>query len=161
MLNLLTSRRSIRRLAGTVADAVRSVVAPSALVVAQQQPVAAPAAPEPTGLFTEAELPPVEQIEAAAFGFDLACDSARSADRAKRKHRKLSDKLPSGTYGQWLIRRVPSSRQTPDLVAIRATYARLGLGDVPMRDTAPSLRVERVAQPAAVEPNPAAELIAA
>jgi len=135
--------RNIRGILGTVSAAVRSVVNPAGLVADQAEP-AVVEAPDPAGLFTEAELPPVADIERAAFAFDLACDSARAADRAKRKHRKLIDRLPSGVYGQWVVRRVASSRQTPDLVAIRATYERLGLGDVPMRDTAPSLRVERV-----------------
>lgn len=150
MLNFLMTPRTVgtvRGLLGLVADAVRSVVAPATLV---EQTTEAPApAADPAGLFTEDEMPPVEQIERAALGFDLAADSARAADRAKRKHRKLLDRLPAGTYGQWIVRRVASSRQTPDLVAIRATYERLGLGDVPMRDTAPSLRVERVEVPAA------------
>lgn len=131
-----------RRIATTARDAIRCVIAPAALVADQAE---APAAvDEPAGLFTEDELPPVEDIARAALGYDLAADSARSADRAKRKHRKVLDRLPSGTYGQWLVRRVASGKQTPDLVAIRATYERLGLGQVPMRTVAPSLRVERV-----------------
>src|SRR5688500_169455 len=110
--------RSMRGLLGTVADAVRSIVDPAALVQAQQPAVvevAEVAAPEPTGLYTEAEMPTVEAIERAALSYDLACDSARAADRAKRKHRKLLDKLPAGTYGGWIVRRVASNRQTVDL----------------------------------------------
>jgi hypothetical protein len=151
VLNLLTSRRSARRLLGTVADAVRSVVAPSALVVAQQPATAE--APEPAGLFTEDELPPVEDIERAALGYDMAADNARSADRAKRKYRKLLDRLPAdGIYGAWRVYRKPSARQTVDLDAVRRIFEQHGLGEVPMRDTAPSLRVERVAQPAELIP---------
>lgn len=155
MLNLLMSpraARNIRGLIGTVSAAVRSVVAPSTLVEQTEAP-AVVEAPDPAGLYEADEMPELAAIERAALGFDLAADNARSADRAKRKHRKILDRLPSGAYGQWLVRRVASSRQTPDLVAIRATYERLGLGDVPMRDTAPSLRVERIDVPADTEPS--------
>jgi hypothetical protein len=139
----------IGALAGVAADAVRSVIAPATLVE-QPEPAAeaeAPAvveAPDPTDLFADDELPAVEDIERAALGFDLAADSARSADRAKRKHRKLLDRLPAGTYGAWLVRRVASSRQTVDLEKVRAIFEQHGLGDVPMRDNAPSLKVERI-----------------
>lgn len=151
MFNLLTSprtARSMRGLLGTVSDAVRSVIAPAALVQAQQpeQPavVETPApATDPAGLYTEAEMPPVADVERAALSYDLACDSARAADRAKRKHRKLLDRLPAGTYGGWIVRRVASTRQTVDLDKVRAIFKAHGLGEVPMRDTAPSLRVER------------------
>lgn len=143
MRNLLT-----RRITRRITDAVRSVVTPAALVRDQEQQDQVPAtttAPEPTDLYTEDELPAIEDIEAAAFGFDLASDSARSADRAKRKHRKLLDKLPAGIYGTWLISRTPSNRQVADLEAIRATYARLALGPVPMRTASPSLKATRAA----------------
>ena len=148
MLNLLMSprtARTVRGLIGTLADAVRSVVAPATLV--EQTAPEAPTvveAPEPAGLFTEDETPAIEDIERAALGYDLAADSARSADRAKRKHRKLLDRLPAGTYGSWRVRRVASNRQTVDLDKVRAIFKAHGLGDVPMRDNAPSLRVERI-----------------
>ena len=147
MIHLLMSprtARTVRSLIGTVSDAVRSVVNPAALVADQAEAPAVVEAPEPAGLYTEAELPAVEDIARAALGYDLAADSARSADRAKRKHRKVLDRLPSGTYGGWLVRRVASSKQTPDLVKIRAIFEEHGLGQVPMRTVAPSLRVERV-----------------
>jgi len=95
----------------------------------------------PVDVYSPAEMPPVEAIEAAAADYAAAADMARAADRGKRKARKLLGRLPAGLYGPWLIERVPSSRQTPDLEAIRATYTRLGLGEVPMRTCAPSLRV--------------------
>lgn len=147
MFQLLMSPRAARNIRGlltTVSAAVRSVVSPAALVADQAEPAVAEPV-EAADLYTEADMPAVEDIERAAFAFDLASDSARAADRAKRKHRRLLDKVPAGRYGQWLIRRVESSRVTPDLVAIRATYERLGLGEVPMRKVAPSLRVELVA----------------
>lgn len=143
MIHLLTSpstRRTLRGLLGTVSAAVRSVVNPAGLVADQAEPVEAL---EPAGLFTEDELPPVKDIARAALSFDLAADNARRADRAKRAARKMLDRLPAGTYGNWVIERVASSRQTADLDAIRATYKRLGLGAIPMKDAAPSLKVRR------------------
>jgi hypothetical protein len=134
----------IIRTARRITDAVRSVTNPAALVLDQEQQDQVPAvAAEPDGLYTEADMPELADIERACFGFDLAADSARSADRAKRKHRRLLDRLPAGLYNGWLVSRTPSNRQVADLEAIRATYARLGLGPVPMRTAAPSLRVTR------------------
>lgn len=163
MFNLLMSPRTARTVrgligavVGTAADAVRSVIAPASLVeqpapAVETEAPAAVEAPDPAGLFADDELPAVEDIERAALGYDLAADSARSADRAKRKHRKLLDRLPAGTYGAWLVRRVASSRQTVDLEKVRAIFEQHGLGDVPMRDNAPSLRVERIVAAADVE----------
>jgi hypothetical protein len=145
VLNLLTSPRTVgtvRSLLGTVADAVRSVVAPATLVEHTEAP-AIVEAPDPAGLYEADEIPAVEDIERAALGYDLAADSARSADRAKRKHKKLLDRLPSGLYGGWLISRTPSNRQVADLDQIRATYEGLGLGPIPMRQASPSLKVTR------------------
>lgn len=142
MFHLLTSprtARTVRGLIGTLvesaADAIRSLAPTEAPVVE---------APDPTDIYTDDNMPAVEDIERAAFGFDLAADSARAADRAKRKYRKLLDRLPAGTYGQWLIRRVTTNRQTVDLDAVRRIFKENGLGDVPMRDAAPALRVERI-----------------
>jgi hypothetical protein len=146
--------------AGLLADGVRSIVNPAALVEAktatETPAVVEPTeAPEPAGLFTEAELPAVEEIERAALGYDLAADSARSADRAKRKHRRLLDQLPAGRYGAWIVERIASNKTTPDLVAIKAIFEQHQLGDVPMRSVAASLKVRRAPAevvPADVEP---------
>ncbi|MFE9880453.1 hypothetical protein [Streptomyces sp. NPDC005784] len=152
MLNLLMSprtARTVRGLLGTVADAVRSVITPAALIEAQQlETIETETAPDPASVYAADELPEVEAIETAAAEFAAAADQARTADRAKRKTRKLLDRLPAGLYGGWLVSRTPSSRQTADLEAIRATYERLGLGPVPMKQSAPSLKVERVDVPA-------------
>ena len=150
MLNVLMrprgARKTSRRLIGAICDAVRSVVAPAALVLDQ-----APAtAPDPANVYTADELPPLAEIENAAAEYDRSADQARRADRGKRAARKVLDRLPTGLYGGWLVSRTPSSRQTADLDAIRATYKRLGLGPVPMKQSAPSLKVERVEVPAAV-----------
>lgn len=147
----LAAPRGVRRALRVVSDAVRSVIAPAALVRTGT-------VPDPADVYTDEEMPAPEAIEAAAADYAAACDAARAADRGKRRAKKLLGRLPAGRYGRWLVERVPSSRQTPDLEAIRATYARLGLGDVPMRPCAPSLRVtalEEAADPAVVEELPA------
>lgn len=149
MIRSVTSRA--RRAFRTAADAVRSTVAPASLVRSRTDETA----PDPANVFTPDEMPAPEAIEGAAADYAAATDRARSGDRGKRKARKLLDRLPAGRYGAWTVERVPSSRQTPDLEAIRATYQRLGLGDVPMRTCAPSLRVTRAA--ADVVPFPAAD----
>jgi hypothetical protein len=131
-----------RRIFSFFSDAVRSVVAPASLFEAP--------APDPSDAYTPDELPPVAEIEAAAAEFDRSADQARRADRGKRSARKVLDRLPAGLYGSWLISRTPSCRQTADLDQIRATYKRLGLGPVPMKPSAPSLKVERVEVPVLV-----------
>ncbi|MCZ4509344.1 hypothetical protein O3Q52_14285 [Streptomyces sp. ActVer] len=135
--------RTVRGVLGTLADAVRSVVAPASLADQAEAP-AIVEAPDPAGVLAADELPPVEQIETAAREYERAADQARRADRGKRAAKKVLDKLPAGIYGGWKVFRTPSSRQTPDLAAITETYKRLGLGPVPMKPCAPSLKVERV-----------------
>jgi hypothetical protein len=107
--------------------------------ITQLAPVA-----EPAEVFAPEDLPAVEDIEAAASMYFRAADQARTADRAKRKARKLLDLLPVGRYGAWDITRESTGRQTADLDEIRATYQRLGLGPVPMKAAAPSLKVARI-----------------
>jgi hypothetical protein len=148
-----TRGTTLRRLIGTVASGIRSVTDPAGLIADQTNRVdsaTVAADPDPAGLFAEDELPAVEDIERAAFGYDLAADSARSADRAKRKHRKLLDRIPAGQFGNWLISREPSNRQVADLDQIRAIFKQHDLGEVPMRGCAPSLKVERAIVPAGV-----------
>lgn len=98
-------------------------------------------APAGAGLLAAADMPPVETIEAAAAEYDEAAEQARAAERSKRRARKLLDLIPAGTYGRALVERIPSAKMTPDLDAIRAVYARAGLGEVPMKPVAPTLRV--------------------
>ncbi|OHV21190.1 hypothetical protein BBK14_07880 [Parafrankia soli] len=97
--------------------------------------------PAGPALLAAADMPPVETIEAAAAEYDEAAEQARTAERGKRRARKLLDHIPAGTYGRALVERVESARTTPDLDAIRAAYARAGLGEVPMKPIAPTLRV--------------------
>ncbi len=146
MLNLLMSpraARTIRGLAGTLADAVRSVIDPAALVADQAEP-AVVEAPDPAGLYEPDEIPAVETIEAAAREYERAADQARRADRGKRAAKKVLDKLPAGIYGTWRVFRTPSSRQTPDLAEITRIFKANNLGPVPMKPCGPSLKVELV-----------------
>jgi hypothetical protein len=133
--------RSAHTFVSRLADAARSVVAEFRSPVAQQatQPTA-----EPADVFTVDELPAVADIEAAAALYFRAADQARTADRAKRKARKLLDRLPAGRHGSWDITREPSGRETVDLDAVRKLFKQHNLGDVPMRTSAPSLKVRRV-----------------
>jgi hypothetical protein len=145
MLNLLTSPRTVRTVRsafGLVADAVRSVVAPSTLVEQTTTPEVVEA-PDPADTYSADEMPELATIERAALSLDLANDNARRADRAKRAARKVLDRLPAGTYGTWIVERVTSSRQTADLDQIRAIFKANGLGPVPMKSNAPSLKVRR------------------
>lgn len=152
MLNLLMSprtARTVRGLLGTVADAVRSIVTPAALVEAQQLGnIETETAPDPAGLYEADELPDTDVIEAAAKEYERAADQARRADRGKRAAKKVLDRLPAGVYGTWRIFRTPSSRQTPDLAEITRIFKANGLGPVPMKRCADSLKVEAVEVPA-------------
>jgi len=140
VLDLLTSRKSrpisvrafVNRTVARITATVAEFLAPS--------PVA-----EPDGLFAPGELPPLDDILAAAAEYDRAGDQARRADRGKRAARRILDRLPVGRYGVWDVERVPSGRSTADLDEIRATYKRLGLGQIPMKSSAPSLKVRKVA----------------
>ncbi|MGW3927817.1 hypothetical protein ACWECC_06930 [Streptomyces microflavus] len=131
------------RLVTIVSDAVRSVVAPASLMTEVEAPTVAP---DPAGLYEADEVPPVADIEAAAAAFDTAAQQARAGDRGKRAAKKILDRLPAGRYGAWLVSRTVSNRQTADLDKIRAIFKTHGLGPVPMKSSAPSLKVERLAE---------------
>lgn len=151
------TRRTARRFFGAITDAVRSVTAPAALV----QDKADTLVPDPADTYSAEEMPAVEDIAAAAREYDRSTDLARRADRGKRAAKKVLGRLPAGTYGDWLVERVASNRETADLDAIRATYKALGLGPVPMKRNAPSLKVRRIEAPVAeTTVDTAAELVA-
>jgi hypothetical protein len=146
VFHLLTSprtARTVRGLAGTLADAVRSIVNPAALV-ADQAPAAVVEAPEPAGLYTEDEMPDTAAIARAALSLDLANDNARRADRSKRAAKKILTRLPSGIYSGWKVYRKPSARMTPDLEAIGRILREHGIREIPMKPCADSLVVELV-----------------
>lgn len=157
MLHLLTTPRTVRTvrgILGTIADAARSVITPATLVADQADTstvVTTVEVPDPADVLAADELPPVETIEAAAREYERAADQARRADRGKRAAKKVLDKLPAGIYGGWKVFRTPSSRQTPDLAEITRIFKAHNLGPVPMKDCAPSLKVEQVEVLAAVE----------
>lgn len=129
----------LRSIARTASRAVRSVIAPASLF----EP-ASSAVVEPAGLLAVDELPPVEDIAAAASAYMQAAEQARAADRGKRAARKLLDRLPAGMYGGWSVVREPSGRQTVDLDEVRRLFKQHGLGPVPMKSAAPTLKVARV-----------------
>jgi hypothetical protein len=79
---------------------------------------------------------------AAAVAFDLAADAARKADQTKRKARKTLDRIPTGRFGRAAISWEKSARQTPDLERIAELLKTIGVTEIPMRDCAPTLRVE-------------------
>lgn len=143
MRNLLTAAR---RAATTVRHAVLSVTAPSNLFDLPAVNVTVPA--EPADLYTADEMPAADDIHAAARAYADAADQARRADRGKRAARKILDRLPAGRYGAWNVERVPSSRTTADLNEIRRIFKAHGLGPVPMRAAAPSLKITRAEIPA-------------
>ncbi|MEU6703850.1 hypothetical protein [Streptomyces wuyuanensis] len=120
-------------------------------------PADKPEAPEPTGLYDADEMPAVEDIETAAADYQKATEQARAGDRGKRAAKKILDRLPAGRYGSWIVSRIESNRQTADLDAIRAIFKTHGLGPVPMKQAAPSLRVELAAEQA----EPAADALVA
>ena len=144
MINLLMPRqtaaritrrlmnRAVARVTATVAEFRASVVQPTT------QPVA-----DPADVYTAAELPAVEDIDAAASLYFRMADQARTADRGKRKAKKILDRLPAGRHGSWDISREPSGRETVDLDAVRKIFKQHGLGPVPMKSSAPSLKVHK------------------
>lgn len=140
------SRGSLRRSLAQVLT--RAAVGISNVAAEFAAPKPSPAV-EPAGLLAADELPPAEEIAAAASAFAKAAEQARAADRGKRAARKLLDRLPVGLYGGWSVEREPSGRQTVDLDAVRRIFKQHGLGAVPMKSAAPTLKVSRVVPAAA------------
>ncbi|WP_042427478.1 hypothetical protein [Streptacidiphilus anmyonensis] len=141
MINLLTPRKSAR------SGGFRAVLARLSESIAEfRAPVPAPAVVEPdtSEFFTEQEMPPAEDIAEAARLYFRACDEARSADRAKRKAKGILSKLRVGTYSGWEITREPSGRTVADLDEIKRIFKANGLGPIPVKASAPSLKVRRV-----------------
>ena len=132
-----------RRLLTAARDAVRSVVAPAALVTAQaaQTPTEPVTVPDPANVYTADDMPALDLIEAAAREYEHAAIEARRADRGKRAAKKVLDKLPTGIYGTWLVSRKASTRKVADLDEITRIFKANGLGPVPMKVCAASLVV--------------------
>lgn len=131
--------RAIARTALRIADAAAEFTAPAPLPALPVEP-----AEDPTDVYGLDDMPELADIEAAAAEYERAADLARRADRGKRAAKKLLDRLPAGTYGRWLVERVSNNRQTADLDAIRAIFKQHGLGPVPMKQSAASLKVKQL-----------------
>ena len=152
MFNLLMTPRRARTVRGLIGSLVESAADAIRSIAPASPSAEGTTAPDPSDVYSDDEMPETETIESAAAEFERAADQARRADRGKRAARKILDRLPAGRYGAWIVERVTSSRETADLDAIRATYKALGLGPVPMRRCAPSLKVRRAElAPAGVE----------
>jgi hypothetical protein len=122
---------------------------PAPVAVEPAAPVEPVAVEDPADVFSVDDMPALADIEAAAAQYFRAADQARTADRQKRASKKLLDRLPAGRFGAWLVERVESNRQTADLDAIRAIFKAHDLGAVPMKSSAPSLKVTRATENAA------------
>ncbi|MHA6761842.1 hypothetical protein [Streptacidiphilus sp. PAMC 29251] len=145
IIALFSPRRPFRSVLSGAASRFSAVVAELRGPIAQQgTQVDVEPAEDPADLFTADDMPAVDLVEAAAREFHRAADLARRADRGKRAARKVLDRLPAGTYGAWLVERIPSTRQTADLDEIRAIFKANGLGPVPMKTSAASLKLTQV-----------------
>lgn len=136
MLNLFTSPRTARTVRGLTGSLVESAAAAIRSIAPATEQAGETLAAGPADVYGIDDMPETDVIEAAAVEYERAADQARRADRGKRAARKILDRLPAGRYGNWLVERVTSNRQTADLDAIRAIYKRLGLGPVPMKSNA-------------------------
>jgi hypothetical protein len=130
------TRRLVNRAVARVTATVAEFRAPAPV-----EPVADPA--DESNFYTPEALPAVEDIDAAASLYFRMADQARTADRGKRKAKKILDRLPAGRHGSWDISREPSGRETVDLDAVRKLFKQHGLGPVPMKQSAPSLKVHK------------------
>lgn len=155
MFQLLMPRRN----RVSIVAALKQAISETALVITNvaaefRSPAPLPAQPveqtaDPDDTYTLDDMPPLADIEAAASTYFRASEAARAADRQKRSAKKCLTRLASGVYGGWKVAREPSGRTTVDLEAVRATYKRLGLGDLPVKSPAPTLKVTRVVPTAA------------
>lgn len=149
MINLLMPRKATRT------GGFRKFVARVSAVAAEFRTTVPPALPvDDVEDVAPEELPELDDIEAAAAAYFRAADQARAADRAKTAAKKILNRVPVGRFGAWNVERVPSGRQTVDLDAVRKIFKQHGLGPVPMKTSAPSLRITRVEldlQPEAIE----------
>lgn len=91
---------------------------------------------------TEIEVDEVA-VAAALGAFFEASERAKSADRDKRKHRKVFEGLPGRIYGAWRLAWKPATRKVPDLDAITAIFEDNGLGEVPMKLVSDSVEVTK------------------
>jgi len=161
VLDLLTSRKSrpisVRAFVNRTVARVTATAAEFRAPVVQQSQAPAEDTAE---LFASDELPPLDDIMTAASAYFRAADQARTADRAKRGARKILDRLPVGRYGTWEVTREASGRETANLEEIRRIFKAHGLGPVPMKPNAPSLKVRKATITAAPVEVELSELVA-
>lgn len=141
---LLRSANAGRRHLRGLLTVVRPAPAAARNGIRNGIPAAAPVAEQPAEaaeVFDADELPALADIADAARQYQQATEQTRAAERSKRAARKLLDRLPSGRYGAWQIERQANAREVADLEAIRAIFDAHGLGEVPMKRIAPSLKV--------------------
>jgi len=161
-MNLLTSRKTAARITRKLVD---QAVAGFGARVAEHRTTTAQrttqvAAEDTTELYTPGDMPPLDDIMTAASAYFRAADQARTADRAKRGARKILDRLPVGRYGTWEVTREASGRETANLEEIRRIFKAHGLGPVPMKPNAPSLKVRKATITAAPVEVELSELVA-
>ncbi|MCK9895220.1 hypothetical protein [Frankia sp. AgB32] len=146
--------RSTRHRATELARRLLTTAAARVLAAVQPAPTAAAPTKASTPLFAEAEMPAVAEIEATGDVHQAGAEARRAGNRSVDRAKKLLERLPDGVYGRVTIAREESSRMVVDLDAVAATYRQHGLGEVPMRRCAPTLRVTvapAVVLPAGVE----------
>ncbi|RKS10016.1 hypothetical protein DFP74_5762 [Nocardiopsis sp. Huas11] len=134
------------RIASTATRVIRDVAQAPAVArqLAELRTTSPATRPAPRTVHVDidpANTPDLEDIALAAKEFEAARTEANAAARLRRRAEKVLRRTPSGTHGAVTVERVESSRQTADLDAIRALFAAHGLGDVPMKQCAPSIVV--------------------
>lgn len=148
------------KMIATAARIARQLLAAAAtrvLTAIQPAPVEAIPAPAKESkakpLFTPGEMPTVADIEAHGDVHQAAADAKRAGGRGIYRAEKLLSRLPDGVYGRVTVAREESNRLVADLDAIAAILREHGLGEIPMRRCAPTLRItvaHAVAAPALV-----------
>lgn len=88
------------------------------------------------------EVRQIDEVEDAGLMYMDYAELARVAERGKSRAKRHLKAFDPGTYGGIRLVMARVNREYPDTDAIRATYAKLGLGPVPMKAAEPSLRVE-------------------
>lgn len=86
----------------------------------------------------------VEHVEDAGLMYLEYAELARVADRGKNRAKRSLSGYDAGEYGEVRIRYERVNRVYLDEDAIRAIFAKHGLGEVPTKLAEPSLRVEFV-----------------
>lgn len=86
----------------------------------------------------------IDQVETAGLMYLEYAELGRYADRGKSRAKRQLKGYPAGNYGEVQIKFERVNREYPDMDLIAETYAKHGLGPVPMKSAEPSLRVSFV-----------------